>query len=154
MRWQVRTNPSMFGTMLKNCQFALADARGRAVMLLQEEFKLFLYEYSIYRIVPGLQPVLIARITRRWSWGSTGDYGVRVFNPPGLGVTCSGRWPAQFTLHSQGRRAADVNKKMFTLSDKYKVTVQPGHDLLLFLSLACCIDRIHHEVEEKRNNNR
>ena len=137
-----------------NCQFALADARGRGIMVLQEEFKLFLYEYSIYRMVPGLQPVLIARITRRWSWGSTGNYDVRVFNPPGLGVTCSGRWPAQFTLYSQGRKAAVVSKQMFTLSDQYRVTVLPGHDLLLFLSLACCIDRIHHEVEAKRNHNR
>ena len=142
----------MFGNFLKNCQFALADAQGRGIMLLQEEFKLFLYQYSIYRMVPGVQPVLIARITRRWSWGSTGNYDIRIFNPPGLAVTCAGQWPAQFTLYSQGRIAAAVNKEMFSFSEKYQVIISPGQDLLLFLYLACCIDRIHHEVEEKRRN--
>ena len=70
-------------------------------------------------------------------------------------IGCSGRWPSQFTLFtSQGGVAATVNKQMFSWTDKYHVEVAAHQDVLLFIGIACAIDRIHHEVEDERARRR
>ena len=116
--------------MMDDCNFAMTDSHGRAVMLWEEDFSQFTSQCTIYRVVSGSQPVQIARITER-----EGDYSVRVFNPPRLGVTCESDGNENFIFFSQGREAA-------TILECKVVTVQPGHDLLLFLSLAYCVDRL------------
>ena len=43
-----------------------------------------------------------------------------------------------------------VDKQLFSFTDKYHVHISPNTDVLLFLGIACAIDRIHHEVEDER----
>ena len=65
-------------------------------------------------------------------------------------VTCYGSWPAQFSLTANGVLVCRVEKQIFSLTDKYHVHISPNTDCLLFLGIACAIDRIHHEVEDER----
>ena len=65
-----------------------------------------------------------------------------------------GRWPSQFTLHVNGAVAATVDKQLFRLTDTYHVDIAAGADVLLYLGIACAIDRIHHEVEDERARRR
>merc|ERR1711924_161911 len=59
---------------------------------------------------------------------------------------CEGRWPNSFTLSNNGVVQSTVNKEMFTFTDQYEVTIGANVDCLLFVGIACAIDRIHHEV--------
>ena len=44
-------------------------------------------------------------------------------------------------------------KEIFSFTDKYHVTIAPNADVLLYIGIACAIDRIHHEVEDARRSN-
>jgi len=39
---------------------------------------------------------------------------------------------------------------MFSFTDTYHVQITAHADVLLFIGIACAIDRIHHEVEDER----
>ena len=69
-------------------------------------------------------------------------------------VACTGNWLNHFTLTAGGVLAANVDKKFFALADTYHVRVAPQMDVLLFVGIACAIDRIHHEVEDERERRR
>ena len=132
--------------MMDDCNFVMTDSHGRAVMLWEEDFSQFTSQCTIYRVVSGSQPVQIARITREVSvYDYEGDYSVRVFNPSELKVTYEHYYDGHVVFKSRGGEATTIRTITYdynTLSNNYKVTVQPGHDLLLFLSLTYCLDRL------------
>jgi len=153
----LRTNPSLFGELLQNCQFVIATMRGEPLLLLQERFSWMNYQYDLFRLDPrtgGQVPV--CRIIRQWTFFAiTDQYVVQLFGPAAHGsaaVHCTGRWPNQFELRVGGSPlpSASVRKQIFSLTDTYHVVVAPGMDVLLFIGIACAIDRIHHEVEDER----
>ena len=94
----------------------------------------------------------VCRIVRQWTlFRITDQYEITHFNHFVTGhVVCQGRWPNQFSLAANGILAARVDKQLFSLTDKYHVHVSSNTDVLLFLGIACAIDRIHHEVEDER----
>lgn len=153
-----RTNASIFGEMFKNAQFSICTMRGEPLMLLQENFRWASYEYDLFRIDPrNNQPIPVCKILREWGANFltvTDQFHVQLFPAAAAhgAVQCSGRWPNQFTLGLNGMPVATVDKEMFTISDKYHVSFAPNVDVLLFIGIACAIDRIHHEVEAKRRN--
>jgi len=119
---------------------------------MQEKCSWMNYTYEIYRTNAEGGSTLLATIHRHWTMFSfTDNYSIElspmVALPP---ITCHGRWPNKFTLTCGGRAVATVFKKNFSWSDKYKVMVLPGMDVLLTVAIACGIDRIHHEVEDER----
>ena len=88
---------------------------------------------------------------RTWTILSFTDQCVEKLFGPGIHghcpVECAGRWLSQFTLHTRGAIAAPVNKQIFSHTDKSCVKIKAGADALLYLGIACAIDRIHHEAE-------
>eukprot|EP00750_Incisomonas_marina_P021981 INCI4811.1.p1 GENE.INCI4811.1~~INCI4811.1.p1 ORF type:complete len:586 (+),score=79.60 INCI4811.1:72-1760(+) len=74
-----RTNPSQWGQMFRNCQFSITDMSNRALVILQENFVFFTYQYTIFRISTAGQPVQLARITLTFSWGSRDQCVCRVY---------------------------------------------------------------------------
>ena len=115
------------------------------------------YEYDLFRVDPRTrQGVPVCRIIRRWTlFNPVDQYEVTHFNNLVTGhVQCHGRWPSQFSLTSNGALVCRVEKQIFSLTDKYHVHISPSTDCLLFLGIACAIDRIHHEVEDERERRR
>jgi len=152
-----RTNPALFGEMFKNASFNICTMRGEPLMLLQENFHWASYEYNLYRIDPRdpARPVHACKIFREWganflSYTDQYDIFLTQATQHEGRLYCSGRWPSQFTLRSGSDIRAKVNKEMFTFTDKYQVDIAAGADCLLFIGIACAIDRIHHEVESKK----
>jgi len=152
-----RTNPSMFGEMFKNAQFNICTARGEPLLLMQEQFRWASYEYILYRIDPRnpRHPIQVCRVVREWGnnlFHVTDQYDVHL-SPAmaGLGsIQCHGRWPNQFTIANNGVPVATIDKQFFSWTDKYHILIAPNNDLLLYMGIACAIDRIHHEVEDNR----
>ena len=57
--------------------------------------------------------------------------------------------PAHGHAHAHAPAPAGA-PQVFSLTDTYHVEVAAGADALLYLGVACAIDRIHHEVEDER----
>jgi uncharacterized protein YxjI len=55
----------------------------------------------------------------------------------------------EFRIESGGQVLAQVSRAWFRLRDTYGVDVPPGQDEVLMLAIAVCIDRIHHDEEER-----
>ena len=130
---------------------------GEPLLALQENFRWMNYEYDLYRIDPATRAnVPVCRIVRRWTLFDPVDrYDVQHFNHFITGhVACHGSWPSQFSLTNNGVLVCRVEKQIFSFTDKYHVHIQPGTDCLLFIGIACAIDRIHHEVEDERERRR
>jgi len=148
-----RSNPSIFGEMFKNAHFTITTMAGEPLLAMQENFRWMNYEYDLFRIDPRTRAhIPICRVVRQWTFFAfTDQYVVQHFNHFLTGpVECHGRWPNQFALHVGGGLAAQVNKQFFSFTDTYNVEVSPNVDCLLFIGIACAIDRIHHEVEDAR----
>ena len=96
--------------------------------------------------------VPVCRIIRQWTlFNPVDQYVIQHFNHFLTGhVECYGSWPAQFTLTANGAVVCRVEKQLFSFTDKYRVHIAPHTDCLLFVGIACAIDRIHHEVEDER----
>jgi len=144
-----------WGEIMKNCQFTICNMAGEPLMSMEERFSWRNYVYDLYRYDPHRpgQQIPVCRISRVWSFGITDQYHIELYGPMAHHppIFCSGRWPSQFTLSNQrGGIFAKVEKQMFSWTDKYHVTIAAGQDCLLFTSIACAIDRIHHEIEDER----
>ena len=57
-----------------------------------------------------------------------------------------------FDIQSDGVLGARVHKEMFSFNDSYDLVVGPNQDVLLMMGIACCIDRIHEEIERSRRD--
>jgi len=150
-----RTNPSIFGEAFKNCQFVISNMQGQPLLLLQEKFHMRSYEYELLRIDPRMGPIPMCKILRDWShnlFHITDQYELQLHAPmAALGrIQCQGSWPSQFTLSCNGAPMATVSKEFFAVRDKYQVSLAPNCDVLLCIGVACAIDRIHHEVEDRK----
>jgi len=155
----IRTNPSLFNLneIYKNCHFIITNMAGEPMLILQETFAWMDYKYDLYRIDPKTNvPISVCHIRRHWTpFAFAGNYSITLYgfmasHPP---ITCNGKWPYNFTLYTGAAMAATVEKKMFSFTDTYRVTISPHQDVLLFLGIACAIDRIHHEIEDRRARN-
>ena len=66
-------------------------------------------------------------------------------------VECNGHWPKKFTFEGCAKHGtkemASVQKTNFK---KWKLNVSAGEDVLLFLGIACAIDRISHEAKQRK----
>ena len=56
----------------------------------------------------------------------------------------------EFEIRSGGAVLAQVSRSWFRMRDTYGVDVAPGQDDALMLAVAVCLDRIHHDEEERR----
>ena len=56
----------------------------------------------------------------------------------------------EFEIRSGGAVLAQVSRSWFRMRDTYGVDVAPGQDDALMLTVAVCLDRIHHDEEEHR----
>ena len=57
----------------------------------------------------------------------------------------------EFEIRSGGTVLAHISRSWFRMRDTYGVDVAPGQDDALLLAIAVCLDRIHHDEEEKRD---
>jgi uncharacterized protein YxjI len=58
----------------------------------------------------------------------------------------------EFEIRYGGQGLARVSRSWFRLRDTYGVEVYPGQDDVLMLAIAVCIDRIHHDEEERKHH--
>jgi uncharacterized protein YxjI len=58
----------------------------------------------------------------------------------------------EFQIQSGGEVVAQVSRAWFRIRDTYGVDVAPGQDDVLMIAVAVCIDRIHHDEEERRDH--
>jgi uncharacterized protein YxjI len=58
----------------------------------------------------------------------------------------------EFEIRSGRQVLAQISRSWFRIRDTYGVDVAPGQDDALMLSIAVCLDRIHHDEEEKRRS--
>ena len=56
----------------------------------------------------------------------------------------------EFEIRSGGTVVAQISRSWFRIRDTYGVDVAAGQDDALILSIAVCLDRIHHEGQERR----
>jgi uncharacterized protein YxjI len=56
----------------------------------------------------------------------------------------------EYDIRDGGHTLARVSRAWFTIRDTYGVDVAPGEDDALLLAVAVCLDRIHHEEDERR----
>lgn len=56
----------------------------------------------------------------------------------------------EFEILAAGQLLARVSRAWFRLRDTYGVEVAPGQDDALFIAIAVCLDRIHHDEQEHR----
>lgn len=56
----------------------------------------------------------------------------------------------EFEIRSGGAVLARISRAWFRIRDTYGVEVAPGQDEALLLAVAVCLDRIHHDEEERR----
>jgi uncharacterized protein YxjI len=56
----------------------------------------------------------------------------------------------EFEILSGGQPLGRVSRAWFRLRDTYGVEVAPGQDDALFIAIAVCLDRIHHDEQERR----
>ena len=55
----------------------------------------------------------------------------------------------EFEIVAGGQLLARVSRAWFRLRDTYGVEVVPGQDDALFIAIAVCLDRIHHDEQEE-----
>jgi uncharacterized protein YxjI len=58
----------------------------------------------------------------------------------------------EFEIRSGGTVLAQISRSWFRMRDTYGVDVAPGQDDALLLAVAVCLDRIHHDEEERRSH--
>ncbi len=56
----------------------------------------------------------------------------------------------EFDILAAGQPIAHVSRAWFRLRDTYGVDVAPGENDALILAIAVCLDRIHHDEEDRR----
>jgi uncharacterized protein YxjI len=56
----------------------------------------------------------------------------------------------EFEIRSGGMVLAHISRSWFRMRDTYGLDVAPGQDDALLIAIAVCLDRIHHDEEEKR----
>lgn len=153
----IHTNYLSWRDLVGASKFAICNMSGEPLMILHEKFHWSSYEYEIFRLDPSTKtPILVCQVLHDWQrnlFTIAEKYDIHLHAAAGNhgAVHCSGKWPCNFTLSLNARRAAALDKKMFSFSDKYDVTLAPNVDVLLFLGIACAIDRIEHEIERKRD---
>jgi uncharacterized protein YxjI len=55
-----------------------------------------------------------------------------------------------FEIRDGGQVVAWISRKWFTIRDAYGVEVAPGQNDAFIIAIAVCLDRIHHDEEERR----
>jgi uncharacterized protein YxjI len=55
-----------------------------------------------------------------------------------------------FEIRDGGQVVARISRKWFTIRDAYGVDVAPGQNDAFIIAIAVCLDRIHHDEEERR----
>lgn len=55
----------------------------------------------------------------------------------------------EFEIGAGGRTVAHVSRAWFQMRDTYGVDVAPGEDAALLLAVAVCLDRIHHDEQQR-----
>ena len=57
----------------------------------------------------------------------------------------------EYDIRDSGHTLARVSRAWFEIRDTYGVDVAPGEDAAMLLATAVCLDRIHHEEDERHD---
>jgi uncharacterized protein YxjI len=55
----------------------------------------------------------------------------------------------EFDIQAGGQPIAHISRSWFRIRDTYGVDIAPGENEALLLTIAVCLDRIHHDEEER-----
>ncbi len=55
----------------------------------------------------------------------------------------------EFAIEAPGRTVARISRAWFRMRDSYGVEVAPGEDDALIIAIAVCLDRIHHDEQQR-----
>jgi uncharacterized protein YxjI len=60
----------------------------------------------------------------------------------------------EFEIRDGGTVLAQISRSWFRIRDTYGIDVAPGQDDALMIAIAVVLDRIHHDEEQARDQNR
>jgi len=145
-----------FGMLRTSSLFSMMDTEviatlsGEPLLALHRQFRWMHYEYRLERVTQGYHRIPLCVITRQHQFLAPATYTVQMLAPSfGGDVYCQGRWREDFVLYQGGAPACRIRGRAFSFSECYDVVVEPQRDVLLFVGIACAIDHIHHEIEER-----
>lgn len=152
-----RTGDISAAALFKADQFAICTLSGENIMLLQETLHSDRYEYLLFRVHgqtrhqdPICRVIYDLRKNSCWTIGGDKEFDIKL-NITGDTdkVHCSGPSEKR-TLQVQGHKCAVLEKPLCSCTGKYNITIGANTDVLLFLGIACAIDRVEREVDSKR----
>eukprot|EP00928_Gymnodinium_smaydae_P033503 TRINITY_DN23988_c0_g1_i1.p1 TRINITY_DN23988_c0_g1~~TRINITY_DN23988_c0_g1_i1.p1 ORF type:complete len:643 (+),score=118.70 TRINITY_DN23988_c0_g1_i1:64-1929(+) len=145
-----------FGMLRASSIFSLRDTEviatlsGEPLLALHRQFSWMHYEYRLERISASGVSMPVCVITRRFQLFAPAIYTVQMLGHAfGGQIRCEGRWLEDFVFWQDGAPACRVRRRPFSIPECYDVVIEPNRDVLLFLGIACAVDHIHHEIEER-----
>lgn len=158
-----KINRSLFH--FHDCQYAILNMQGEPLILLQECWKFMSLKFKIYSILTDecgqrRQHMFKMCSIKRTSIIGIVEYVIRMATPSTARdcrpcrkslIKCDGSWGDWNTSFSVGRyETARVSRNFaFMTTGDYDIHVSPGQDVILYLALAVCIDKMHYEATRK-----
>ncbi|ELR19075.1 uncharacterized protein ACA1_236630 [Acanthamoeba castellanii str. Neff] len=158
-----KINRSLFH--FHDCQYAILNMQGEPLILLQECWKFMSLKFKIYSILTDecgqrRQHMFKMCSIKRTSIFGIVEYVIRMATPSTARdcrpcrkslIKCDGSWGDWNTSFSVGRyETARVSRNFaFMTTGDYDIHVSPGQDVILYLALAVCIDKMHYEATRK-----
>jgi len=129
----------------------IATCANEPVLALHRQFRWMHYEYRLERVASNMSRVPMCVVTRELQLFAPATYTIQTSDQTfGGAITCEGQWFEDFVLRQGGKPACRIRRRGWSVPKCYDVVIQPQCDVLLFLGIACAIDHIHHEIEERR----
>jgi uncharacterized protein YxjI len=123
--------------------FVLEDKSGAELLTVQAKLLAFRPTMKIER-----QGQLYATVTKKLLTFLHQHYTIQVEG--GGAYEAEGNITShEYEVKSKGEAVAQISRKWFSLRDAYGVAVGPGHDHVLMLAAAICIDEISEQEREQ-----
>mmetsp|Transcript_30507 Transcript_30507/g.32876 ORF Transcript_30507/g.32876 Transcript_30507/m.32876 type:complete len:230 (+) Transcript_30507:52-741(+) len=148
----------MGGSVLfKNCELVINNISGEPILSMKEHTYGSGRAMELCRVDPSspnpaMTAVPICRVVRNnCKLTLHNRYEVQLLGQTAenysSSVDCNGNWPKSFTFEASGKELATVQKSS---PKNWKLNVSAGGDVLLFIGIACAIDRMSHESKQRK----
>jgi uncharacterized protein YxjI len=128
-------------------------AEGRPLLEVKERFRMLDYMCDIYYVTSAGARVPAVKVHREWQFGMFKEtYIITALSKAVKDrFHCSGH-SSNLIIQVNGRRAAVIQRHMFSLTDGYTLQISPNQDCLLLLGICCTIDRIHAAIDRSNSS--
>jgi len=145
-------------TLCKTCELTINSMSGEQLLSMREHKYGGGVAMELCRFDPLSQnpntAVPICRVSRNFCKMTIHNrYEVRLLGPMAENgystIDCNGHWPKSFIFEAghSGEKLASVQKSKLK---KWQLNVSAGEDVLLFIGIACAIDRLSSDCRERK----